>query len=283
MRRALVRLLAVLAVIAVLKFLVSGLESRMVFFPYKGEDANPGTLGIPYRQVPITTRDGERLVAWQLEPENPVADVVYFHGNGGNLSVWLPVLANLHRLDLRVLAVDYRGYGLSTGAPTEQGVYLDAAAVVAHAQKERAAGGSRPVVYWGRSLGGAIAAAATREVRPDGLILESAFPDKASVIRYHPIFRPLNIFSLYRFSTIDALDGFTGPVLVMHGDRDSIVPFGLGQELFDRINGPKRFVAVRGGDHNDAFELTNRAYWEPVLAFITELAVRPPPPRFEGN
>ena len=68
-------------------------------------------------------------MAWQLEPEWPIADVVYFHGNGGNLSIWLPVFATLHASGLRVLAVDYRGYGLSTGRPSEAGVYRDAVAV----------------------------------------------------------------------------------------------------------------------------------------------------------
>jgi uncharacterized protein len=261
-------LLVVLAAAVVLKVLVSSLESRLVFFPFKGEDANPAALGIPYQQVALTTSDGERLTAWQLEPAHPLADIVYFHGNGGNLSVWLPVLANLHRRNLRVFAVDYRGYGLSTGSPTEEGVYRDAEAVALHVQRTRARTTTRPLVYWGRSLGGAIAAGAARVVSPDGLILESTFPDKAAVVRTQPILRMLNVFAAYRFSTIDALRGFSKPVLVMHGDQDSIIPFTLGQELFERLEGAKRFVAIRGGDHNDAFDSSNEAYWKPVVDFI---------------
>src|SRR5687768_2351847 len=103
----------------VLRGVIGALEPKLVFFPAKGEDSNPGALGIRYESIMIDTADGERLVAWQLEPERPVADVVYFHGNGGNLSVWLPALATLHHLNLRVLAVDYRGYGLSSGTPSE--------------------------------------------------------------------------------------------------------------------------------------------------------------------
>ncbi len=271
-RALLVRALALVALVAVLKLLVSGLESRLVFFPSKGEDTNPSSLGIRYQQVQLEASDGERLVAWQLEPIRPIADVVYFHGNGGNLSLWLPVLAMLYRLDLRVLAVDYRGYGLSTGAPTEKGVYRDAEAVVAHARTHPAAGPPLPLVYWGRSLGGAIAAAATQVVSPDGLILESTFPDKAAVIRRQPILRALNVFSSYRLSTIESLRSFRKPVLVMHGDRDDIIPFAVGRELFDRLDAPKRFATIPGGNHNDAFEMGNRAYWDPVLAFIAELA-----------
>lgn len=252
-----------------LKALIGSLEPRLVFFPYRGEDATPASAGLRYDVISLTTSDGERLVAWQLEPERPLADIVYFHGNGGNLSVWLPVLAALHRLRYRVLAVDYRGYGLSTGSPTEHGVYLDAEATVRHAARART--GSRPLVFWGRSLGAAIAASATRVVAPDGLVLEGGFPDKAAIIRTHPVLRALNVFGSYRFPTVELLRDFRRPVLVMHGDRDSIVPFALGRELFDRLNDPKQFAAVNGADHNDFFEEAKADYWAPVIRFIDSL------------
>jgi hypothetical protein len=254
----------------VLKGVIGALESKFVFFPYKGEDQTPASLGIPYRVVPLTTSDGERLVAWQLEPERPVADVVYFHGNGGNLSVWLPVLSSLYRHNLRVLAVDYRGYGLSTGSPSESGVYLDAEAVARHAESHRAGTGG-PLVFWGRSLGGPIAASATRVAAPDGLILESTFADKAAVAGTQPLLRTLNWFAAYRFPTVELLRDFRKPVLVLHGDRDSIVPMPLGRDLYRRLESPKRFVAISGADHNDFFDPSRSAYWTPVLDFIALL------------
>ena len=269
-RRVLAKLLILVAVIALLKLLVVFLEPQMVFFPFRGESTDPSAHGITYRRIDLATRDGERLAAWQLEPEHPVADVVYFHGNGGNLSVWLPVFIELCRFNLRVFAFDYRGYGLSTGRPTEQGLYLDAAAAVDHVRRERSDAG-RPVIYWGRSLGGPVAAAAASMVEPDGLILESTFPEKTAVISGNAIFRALNIFSSYRFSTVDALRGFSRPVLVMHGNRDRIVPFEAGRTLFDRLSEPKRFVVIEGGDHNDAFAADNRGYWNPILEFISGL------------
>ena len=253
-----------------LKLFASSLERRMVFFPYPGEDVNPGRVGIRYQPVSLTTSDEERLALWQLEPDAPIADVVYFHGNGGNLSVWLPVFVAAHRHDLRVLAVDYRGYGRSTGTPSEEGLLLDAEAVVRYAHAHRTPG--RPLVYWGRSLGGAIAAAATRVQKPDGLILESTFPDKASVIRRQPILRALNLLSAWRFSTRDWLRGFDRPVLVMHGDHDSIIPYRLGEELFAQLDSPKTFVTLRGADHNDPFDASNREYWDAVLTHIGGLS-----------
>jgi fermentation-respiration switch protein FrsA (DUF1100 family) len=199
----------------------------------------------------------------------PRADIVYFHGNGGNLSAWLPVFAALHRQDYRVLAFDYRGYGLSTGAPSEAGIYNDAEAVVRYAIAQRKP--EIPLVFWGRSLGATVAASASGVSAPDGLLLESGFPDKAAVIRGMPLFRLLNIFGSYRLATAELARDFRGPVLVMHGESDSIIPFALGRELFDQLNGPKEFVSIAGADHNDFFDVDKAAYWAPIVRFVDSL------------
>lgn len=260
--------LIIVAVIAllVLKLAISRLEPAMVFFPMRGEDDTPASLRIRYRALTLRAADGVEISAWQLEPDAPKADILYFHGNGGNLSLWLPVLATLHSFGYRVLAIDYRGYGLSAGVPTERGLTLDAEAAARHAAAARTAG--RPLVYWGRSLGGPVAAVAARAAAPDALVLESTFPDKASVVRSNPVFRLLNALSSYRFDTVGTLRGFDRPVLVVHGDSDTIIPYALGRELFDRLDGSKEFVTVRGADHNDLFDARHEAYWTPLRAFI---------------
>ena len=279
MKKAIATVVAAIAGLVMFKALIGALEPRLVFFPSAGEDRNPASLGIAYEAVRIQTSDGERLVAWQLEPTDPIADVVYFHGNGGNLSVWLPVFAALHAHNLRVLAVDYRGYGLSSGSPSEEGVYRDAEALVKHAAAHRPQSAGRPLVFWGRSLVGPIAAAATHTLRPDGLILESSFADKAAVVRSNPVLRMLNVFGAYRFETVKLLKDFSGPVLVLHGNRDSIVPFALGRELHDLLNTPKRFVEIAGADHNDLIDASRTDYWTPVLDFVRNLRGRTQLPR----
>lgn len=271
MRKAIAIAAVAIAGLVMFKTLIGALESRLVFFPSAGEDRNPASLGIAFDAVRLTTSDGETLIAWQLEPDEPIADVVYFHGNGGNLSVWLPVFAALHAQKLRVLAVDYRGYGLSSGRPSEEGVYRDAEAVAQQAARGRAKSADRPLVFWGRSLGGPIAAAASRVVRPDGLILESSFVDKAAVVRSQPVLRMLNVFGAYRFETVNLLRDFRNPVLVLHGNRDSVVPFALGRELYSRLETPKRFVEISGADHNDLIDAARADYWTPVLEFVTAL------------
>jgi uncharacterized protein len=83
--------------------------------------------------------------------------------------------------------------------------------------------------------------------------------------------RLLNAFSRYRFPTAEMLSGFRRPVLVMHGDRDSIIPHALGRELYERLRPPKQFVSIPGGDHNDLFDISRDPYWKPVLDFIASL------------
>ena len=180
--------------------------------------------------------------------------------------MWAPIVAHLARHGYSVLTFDYRGYGLSTGRPTERGLYRDVSALLERVQRDRDQ--FRPIVYWGRSLGTAMAAYAATVKRPDGLILESGFPGARALIRTSPLLAFLGLFSTYRFPTADLLKHVDAPILVMHGDRDGVVPFALGQELFERIPGPKQFVTVHGGDHNDVTPSDEAAYWTAVDAFI---------------
>ena len=268
-------LLILLASGLLLKLLVVALEPRLVFFPSRGEDRTPADFGIRHAAVRIATTDGRQLAAWLLEPEQPIADVVYFHGNGGNLSIWLPVLAGLYEKGLRVLAVDYRGYGLSGGSPSERGLYRDAEAAAHYAAMERRESAARrPLIFWGRSLGGPVAAAATRVVQPDGLILESTFPDKATVARTNPLLRVLNALSAYRFPTVDMLEDFKRPVLVIHGTADSVIPHRLGVALYEQLRAPKQLLEIPGADHNDLIAPEQEPYWTRVREFVDHLATR---------
>jgi fermentation-respiration switch protein FrsA (DUF1100 family) len=273
--RALVVAAIVVGMVFTMKWLVSRVEPRLTFFPFAGETETPASLRLDYQPLSVPTEDGETLAAWWMPHADARADVLYFHGNGGNLSLWLPVLAGVHARGLNVLAFDYRGYGRSTGRPTEAGLYRDADAMVQALRRLRGGDGGlppdiRPVIYWGRSLGGAVAAYATTRTPPDGMILESAFVDKAAVIRHHLVLRTLNLLASYRFETATLLRGFHGPTLVMHGDADSVVPHAAGRELFDRLGGTKRFVTLAGADHNDVQPRTPREYWDAVEDLVQQ-------------
>jgi uncharacterized protein len=274
-------LVALVALVAFMAVLVRLSESSFAFFPIAGETTTPLEFGLPYETISIATGDGEQLRAWAIAPaaesvaerhyvrDERRARIVYFHGNGGNLSNWAPILAGITRQGYSVLAFDYRGYGKSTGYPSERGLYRDVDAVVKHFLEGPQRG--VPVVYWGRSLGAAMAAYAATVRAPDGLILESAFPDGRALVRSSPPMAILSLFSTYRFPAAQFMQRVRAPVLMMHGDGDSVVPFGLGQALFETIHEPKRFFTIRGGDHNDAAPRDPRAYWEAVGEFVAAL------------
>ena len=263
--------IGLLAVLVVLATVVRLLEPRFAFFPLTGESVTPHEFGLDYDSATVRTRDGERLRSWSLPRATARARIVYFHGNGGNLSVWAPIVAGIARRGYSVFAFDYRGYGVSTGRPTEQGMYRDVDAVVERFWRDSS--GDAPVVYWGRSLGVAMAAYAATIRVPDGLILESGFPDARSLIRTSPLLAFLALFSTYRFPCREFVNrlGTPVPVLVVHGDDDHVVPISQGRALFDAVAAPKRFVTIRGGDHNDLAPSDADTFWAAVGGFVESL------------
>lgn len=253
--------------------MVRVLEPKLAFFPSKGEMRTPAEFGVPFERSSIRSADDVELHAWFLPHPEPRAHVLYFHGNGGNLSVWAPIVSEIQRRGYSVRAIDYRGYGLSTGRPSEKGLYRDVDAAVAWARDASPRGA--PVIFWGRSLGATMAAYAATIGKPDAVILESGFPDARTVLRASPVLAVAGLFSSYSFGTADFLAEVRVPILVMHGDQDSVIPFSAGRALFDRITGPKRFVTIAGGDHNDLVPRDADAYWGAVEALASSVRRTP--------
>lgn len=142
---------------------------------------------------------------------------------------------------------------------------------------------SAPVIYWGRSLGVSMAAYATRRSadlsgpprQPSGLILESGFPNARSLFRAPSPMALLALFSTYRFPASRFLQNSQVPVLVMHGDADTVIPYVQSRALYERIGGPKQFFTIRGGDHNDAAAPDEPAYWSAIRDFVDQRVVNP--------
>ena len=268
-RRMWTWLLVALAVPIALTVLARMLEPRLTFFPSRGQSATPAAAGIAFEAATIETADGEQLRAWILPHERARASVLFFHGNGGNLSMWLPVIAGIHAQGYAVTALDYRGYGLSTGVASERGLYQDVDAVLAWWMPRQPPG--VPTMFWGRSLGTTFAAYAATKVRPGGLVLESGFPDARTMVRDSPVLLVLSYFASYRLPTARFAQAAGCPVLVMHGDADGVIPFPNGRALYEALPQPKRFEVIHGGDHNDLEPPDPPAYWRAVREFVTTL------------
>lgn len=234
------------------------------FFPSR--EVGPPPPGVLERS--IATPDGERLHAWHAPGPDAAPLLLWSHGNAGNIAGRASALHALAARGVGVLAYDYRGYGRSTGVPSEAGVYRDALAVYDDARRRGTA--AERIVCFGESLGGAVSIALAVERPCAAAIVVSSFTRLADVARRH--YGPIGALAGKRFDSLDRVAKLSVPLLVAHGDQDEIVPFELGERLFAAAPGPKRFHRVARAQHNDV--LLDGTLLDAVAAFARETIAR---------
>jgi uncharacterized protein len=272
-RQVLSSLLGMLAALAaglvLLGLLVWFMQPKLLFRPFPDLIGVPSDWGLAYEDVWLTADDGVRLHGWFLPAERRRArphTLLFLHGNAGNVSHRGATLAIFAALGLDVLIIDYRGYGLSEGQPTEAGLNLDADAAWRWLVEERGAAPA-DIVLFGRSLGGAVATALAARVQPGALIVESSFTDLEAMARLHHPLLALFVPLRYRFMSVDALAQVHCPVLILHSRDDGVVPFAQGEALLAAATAPKRFVELVGG-HNEGFLDSQPRYQQALAAFL---------------
>jgi fermentation-respiration switch protein FrsA (DUF1100 family) len=237
------------------------------FGPWVG--AAQADLGPGFEDVAITTEDGERIVGWHRPPEPGRAVVLYFHGNGGSLFLRRHRARLLAEAGRGLLMVSYRGYSGSSGQPTEAGLHRDARAAYGWAVARYDA--SRIVLY-GESLGSGVAVPLAVEGAVGGVILDAPFTSAADVARRQFWFLPIDWLMRDPYRSIDRIAALRAPPLVVHGDRDGIVPIALGRRLYAAAPEPKRFVSIAGGSHVDNLESPTGL--AAVQSFLAEVEAR---------
>lgn len=275
-RRRWLMALTVAGVAGALFSLRTLLLNSLLYFPSRVLEQTPAEAGLRYTDVAFETEDGERLHAWWIPTPKPsaLAHVLHLHGNAGNISSRVDEAKLLAEAGLDVFLFDYRGYGRSTGSPDEEGTYRDARAARAALLRQKGVDPAR-VLYLGESLGGAVGLALALESPPRGLVLRSTFTSVKDMARLHYPIVP-------GFMVVDAYPGLAriarlrAPVLVIHGDRDDIVPLSHGEALFAAAAGPKAMRVFPGLGHNDLVALAGRAYAEAVASWAAGLPSPPP-------
>jgi fermentation-respiration switch protein FrsA (DUF1100 family) len=233
---------------------LAAVENRIVFFPhpYPIGDWAPDPR---VRDVWIDAPDGVRLHGWLAEPDaGPPREVVLFcHGNGRNVTTRRHVLELFRdRMGCAVLVFDYRGYGKSTGRPTEAGVLADARAA-RRWLADHAGVPEGDIVIAGHSLGGGVAVDLAARDGARALILEGTFTNLPDVAEAHVPFLPVRAVMQARLNSVGKIPAYRGPLLQVHGDADGVVPYPLGRRLHAAAGGPKEFVTVPRGDHNHLY------------------------------
>lgn len=260
-------ILVLVAVFAVPR-LVPYIQGYFAFYPTRRVQTTPADYGVTYRDLEIPVEPSVSLHAWLLPGPGPA--VLFAHGNAGNLGDRAGWLARLNMVGFSVLGFDYRGYGWSSGRPSEEGLYRDAQAAY---QALREALPDRKVILWGRSLGGAVVIDLANRVEADAVVVESTFGSVEDFFPRNPVYRVLGPFSTLSFGSIEKVRHLKVPILVIHGTEDQVVPVELGRRLYQAAPLPKAWLEVPGAGHGDTDLVGAREYYERIIEFLAEQGI----------
>lgn len=263
-----IRILTFLAVLLLGVYLLATfLRRNGMFFPDKHPVGRWNAAD--YMVVPsdhhFRTSDGVQLHGWLFRAEDASAPVmIWFHGNAGNLTDRAEMCAEHARRGTSVFVFDYRGFGRSGGRPSEGGIYRDALAAFDYVRTL----GPQPIILYGESIGGPYAAYAAKTRRGSrAVVIENSFPSLRDLGNslYAPL--PLGWMAPRAMRTTDWLNQAGVPVLVMHGRRDAVIPYALGEKLFAGLRVRKEMLTSHAG-HCEIPLFEPARYYETVHRFI---------------
>jgi fermentation-respiration switch protein FrsA (DUF1100 family) len=241
---AIIALCAYIALTAV----VYVVQRSLMYFPDTAH-VLPAAAGLPEaEEVPLTAADGVRIAAWHVPPRDGKPVILYFHGNGGALRFRLTRFRRVIADGIGLVALEYRGYGGSGGSPNEQGLIADAQAAYHFAAAHYP---PQQLVLWGESLGSGVAIAVAVERPVSRVILEAPFTSAVALGARHYWYLPVRLLMKDQFRSDLRIGKVKAPVMIMHGVNDRVVPYAMGEQLFELANKPKHFVRFLDGGHED--------------------------------
>ena len=250
---------------------MSVLDHFFVYHPEPWQDRDWARLsGLPLEDVWFQTSDGVRLFGWYVEAAADRPVLLWCHGNAGNIIDRLENLKLLYQLGLSVFLFDYRGYGKSQGSrPSERGLYDDASGAYDYLTRIRKIRPDR-IVLFGRSLGASVAGELAVQRPATALILESSFPSIEAVAKFYYGGLPVHWLLGAEYRLIDRLPNLSLPKLIIHGDKDDIIPLEFGRQVFDAAKPPKEWYVIEGADHNNTYRIGGRAYFQRLFEFMRQ-------------
>jgi fermentation-respiration switch protein FrsA (DUF1100 family) len=246
--------------------LVGGLylfQRQLLYLP---DLTRPELLGLEklgVREVTLSTEDGLSLLSWYLPPRPSRPVIAYFHGNGGHIGYRAERLLRFAREGYGVLMAEYRGYGGNPGTPSETGFYADGRAALTFLDRERVA--ANRLVLYGESLGSGVAVKLAAEQQVTAVILEAPPTSVAEVAQSHFPFVPAARMVVDRFDSLSRIGKVKAPILVLHGERDRVVPVRYGRALLAAAPEPKEGWFAPEAGHED---LARYGSLDVVVAFI---------------
>ena len=222
-------------------------QRKLLYHPsennYTGDE-----IQFEYKEVFIEVDKGIKLRSWFLEKElKKNKTILYFHGNAGNLTNRVHKLNELNKLDVNILIISWRGFSGNKGKPTEENLYNDARKSVEWLNQ--AGIENKNIILYGESLGTGVAIELGKNNSFAGIVLESPFTSIADAAKIYYPYLPIDLLIKDRYDSLKKIKSINTPILIMHGKKDDIVPFKMGEELFDQANQPKFSYFSENDDH----------------------------------
>lgn len=243
-------------------------EKKSIFIPSYAIEFTPSDMNLQYEDVYFKTPDGHILNGWLIPAQDAKYTLLFFHGNGGNICHRLEKIAMFNKLKLNAFIIDYRGYGKSSGSPSEAGIYRDAGASYDYLLLNKQIPQDTIIIY-GESLGSAVAIDLASRKKAAALIVDSGFTSARDMSR--AVFPLLpTIFLSTRFDSLPKIKKISIPKLIIHSINDEIVPFKFGKNLFDEASQPKELLKIHGS-HNTGFMDSSEEFVKGIGSFIEKL------------
>ncbi len=273
----------VITIILIMGF-ISFIEKQYIFHPNKDIYSTPEDLGLKYDDIMFTTEDGLKLNGWfvpgkmdsqtreSMDPQNSESmnTLLWFHGNAGNISHRIENIEMLYdRLLVNIFIFDYRQFGKSEGKISEQGTYIDARAALKYLHSRKDVDPEK-IIFFGRSLGSAVAVDLALKEKCRALILESPFSSIKEMVKALYPFLPISYFVRTKYDTLSKIRDVKAPVLIIHGDKDDLVPIEQGRKLYETANGPKEFYTIPEANHNDTYIAGGEKYFDVIRRFVSK-------------
>lgn len=240
--------------------------NRMAFAPTVTKADVLQNIPLAVSEVYIDTADNLRLQSFFISNSSSSGIVIYFHGNAGNIYERIPELINLSKTGVSVLGISYRGYGKSTGKPSERGTCLDGQAALKYAE-EKLNYRKDKIFLCGRSVGSVVALEMARNNKYAGVILIAPLTSGRDILKAHG-FGPISLLVGDVIDNMKKVPDISSPVLIIHGDKDEVVPWAMGKEIYSALKNSKQIVTIIGGRHSDLEFVNPALYYGSIEQFI---------------
>ena len=222
-------------------------QRNLLYHPSENNYQND-EIKFKYEEVNIEVENEIKLKSWLINKDfNKFKTLLIFHGNAGDLSNRIYKLNELNKLEINILLISWRGFSGNKGSPTEQNLYKDAEAAIKWLNKKNV--NNNQIILYGESLGTGIAVEMAKKNDFNSIILESPFTSIENSAKIYYPYLPVKYLLKDRYDTISKIKMVESPIMIMHGEKDDVVPFSMGKELFEKANSPKQSYFTPDDDH----------------------------------